>query len=466
MFSGTLPSLILPRVSQEKVFQDVTDMVKLAPTQSVTRGEVEIDLTFDKRKCPSSQEDENVSKNDERTKTQTVSADPSSYDATFELGFDDDDDDDTNSPGPFISIHEIRHDTTVRVVAVRDMDNGRALLRGRPMCIKIVPKSMDDIIARELKAYKALHRSSIDSWVPYVMRLEASLKEHNHLFFIMDLMDCDLLNVLESWDLGLRKFHRRKWVAQLVSKPSFILTEIPILLLPKTTGLSSIHAAGIIHRDLKPENIFVDFRFNVRIGDFGCSYTHPRGKAISRLGAYSYDLTGTWPYQAPEMLLNIDLPPAHKKKYSLQIDYWALGLIIFELEQNVNHPVCLFNDEDDLWEYINYRPIEHRGQSYFTFKGWNKRVSPSARPLIMGLIRPAPGHRFDYMQIRAHPYFLGPYGNMCNEFYGIEKHGKDLNSIPIGKDVPSERLKPSDSGDRDVFFPILLGPRKYQSRYF
>jgi serine/threonine protein kinase len=87
-----------------------------------------------------------------------------------------------------------------------------------------------------------------------------------------------------------------------------------------------------LHRDIKPENILLDFQKNVRIADFGCAFVSHDRKALNRLGEYSADICGTWPYQAPELLANQGKAPIDRKKYGMSIDYWALGCIIFEFE--------------------------------------------------------------------------------------------------------------------------------------
>ncbi|KAG6916638.1 hypothetical protein DXG01_006058 [Tephrocybe rancida] len=351
------------------------------------------------------------------TPTSTPTSTPSTSDSestsdesdSFSLSSSSSDDEDDEAfisgPGPFL-IRTLRDDTSARVVAVRDMDNGRALLKGRPMCMKIIKRSEDQAITRELKAYKALarERERTQGWAPYVMRLEAALEEVERLFFVMDLMACDLMDVLQNWGLEPRKRYRKQWVAQLV------------------TGLAAIHSAGIIHRDLKPENIFVDYRYNVRIGDFGCSFVNSTGRAISALGAYCDEFTGTWPYQAPEMVRNIILPAEKKKKYSLQVDWWALGLIVFELEQDVERPEPLFEKPSELWTYVRYQPLLNEGKTYLAWRGFDFELEEDAASLIMGMPDPIP---------------------------------TDLNAIPVGDDVPPDRLR--RHGPRDVFSPLTFG---------
>ncbi|KAF8062321.1 kinase-like domain-containing protein [Lyophyllum atratum] len=341
-------------------------------------------------------------------------------------------------PGPFLQICTIRQEVFSTVVAVRDMNGGRDLRRGRPMCLKIMRREEErEMLARELAAYVALSKAARGDWVPYVMRLEASLEEAYHVYFVMEMMDCDLMDVLTTWEPELRKIHRKQWVAQIA------------------TGLAAIHEAGIIHRDLKPENILVDFRFNVRIGDLGCSYTSPNGRAVHTFGKYCDEVIGTWPYMAPDVLSNKGRPCSEKIKYSLQVDYWALGLIIFELEQDVEEPMPLFAKEPDLWAYVRYRPVNYDGRSYLASKGFS--FGEDAESLILGLLRVTPHLRFGHLDIRRHKYFQGIHG--YSEFNNIEARGHALNQVPIGHDIPSDRLKPD--GVRAIYSPLAYDPEDH-----
>ncbi|KAG5652408.1 hypothetical protein H0H81_005102 [Sphagnurus paluster] len=357
-------------------------------------------------------------------------------------------------PGPFIHVRVIREEFYSRVVVVRDMQK---LDDRRLMCAKIMNKDRHGqlLAKRELKAYKALSAASEnhEEWVLYVMRLEAALEDTSHIYFMMELMNCDLMDVMMDWKLETRQFHRRKWVAQVA------------------TGLAAIHASGIIHRDLKPENILIDFRFNARITDFGCSFVDPGGKPVHAFGAYSDEPIGTWPYMAPEVLSlrnnSSKSSSGFLRKYSLPIDYWALGMIVFELECDFDRPeACvslttrqllfltasqsLFRTEHELWAFTKYRPIEHKGQSFF--ESMRKiTFQKDVESLLEGLLRPTPYMRFGDHELRRHPYFRNPHG--YNEFSDIERMGRALNRIPVGYDVPLDRLKPD--GTHEVHAPVV-----------
>lgn len=82
-----------------------------------------------------------------------------------------------------------------------------------------------------------------------------------------------------------------------------------ILLAPK-----HLHENNIIYRDLKPENILLDREGHIKLTDFGFS-------KIINISAFTQ--CGTPEYLAPEVILG--------QPYDHTIDYWALGVITFEM---------------------------------------------------------------------------------------------------------------------------------------
>ena len=83
--------------------------------------------------------------------------------------------------------------------------------------------------------------------------------------------------------------------------PSDLITDFVTQLL---SGVSFLHSKEIIHRDLKPLNIMIDDRKNLKIGDFGSSFSY--GNKYYDIFYLDEDETHqiqTLPYRAPEILL-------------------------------------------------------------------------------------------------------------------------------------------------------------------
>ena len=72
---------------------------------------------------------------------------------------------------------------------------------------------------------------------------------------------------------------------------------------------------AIIHRDIKPENILFCENGYIKLTDFGIARTWSPNNAT--------DTSGTPGYMAPEVI--------NAKPHGLVVDFWALGVIVFEL---------------------------------------------------------------------------------------------------------------------------------------
>jgi len=85
------------------------------------------------------------------------------------------------------------------------------------------------------------------------------------------------------------------------------------------SAFAHMHERKIAYRDLKPENLVLNSLGFVKIVDFGLA------KKI--FSGQTYTFCGTPDYLAPEVILN--------EGYDWAVDYWALGVLIYEMAAGV-----------------------------------------------------------------------------------------------------------------------------------
>lgn len=80
--------------------------------------------------------------------------------------------------------------------------------------------------------------------------------------------------------------------------------------------LDYLHCHHIVYRDLKPENVVLDVEGKVHLIDLGLCKKLQSDHSTWSIG-------GTPTYIAPEII--------EKKRYSYSVDWWSLGIMMWEL---------------------------------------------------------------------------------------------------------------------------------------
>lgn len=134
-------------------------------------------------------------------------------------------------------------------------------------------------------------------------------EQSDELYMIMELMDSDLHQVIQSKQ-SLTENHFQHFMYQLLC------------------GLKYLHDHRIIHRDLKPGNILLTKDCRLRITDFGLSRERPKGSGEDPEEqveqAMTQHVVTRW-YRPPELMLCPD------GMYNYAVDLWSVGCIFAEM---------------------------------------------------------------------------------------------------------------------------------------
>ena len=150
-------------------------------------------------------------------------------------------------------------------------------------------------------------------------------------------------------------------------------------------ALQYLHDKNIIYRDLKPENILVDEKGYLRLTDFGMAKKLKNNeKAIS--------FCGTPEYLAPEIIAG--------QEYDQNIDWWSLGIIIYEMLCGV--PPFYLENLDKMYEMIQNTEVTFPSNIYLSYE---------AKDIIYKLLKKDVRERLGYVsgivEVKNHPFFKG-----------------------------------------------------------
>lgn len=134
---------------------------------------------------------------------------------------------------------------------------------------------------------------------PFILRLYQTFKDPKKLYMLLEFIQGgELFSVLHKANSdGVPDYHAKFYAIGV------------------TNALAYLHAKDIAYRDMKPENCLIDKDGYPKLVDFGFA------KVIT---GKSFTLCGTPEYLAPELVLG--------RGHNKAVDYWALGILIFEME--------------------------------------------------------------------------------------------------------------------------------------
>lgn len=207
---------------------------------------------------------------------------------------------------------------------------------------------------------------------PFVLKLYTTFKDEKCLYMLLELIQGGELFTLLRTSGGRISGRRARFYASCV-----------------LDALLYLHSKQIIYRDLKPENLLIDKDGYIRVVDFGFA---------KKVTSKTYTLCGTPEYLAPELV--------SQKGHDRSIDYWALGVLIYEMLEGrspFTDPGVSPEDEQEYQKIIFNNIL--RGSYEFT-----ERFSSAGKSIVRRLLRSRPAERLGMGEgggddIRAHKWF-------------------------------------------------------------
>jgi len=173
----------------------------------------------------------------------------------------------------------------------------------------ITESGLQDHVLQEMRVMRRIDH-------PYIAKLYSALQDNLYIYFVLEL--------LQGGEVFTHLRNRGKLSEQAAR---FYAATV-------VYAFTTIHSQKIAYRDLKPENLVMDSEGFVKLVDFGLAKQLLSGK--------TWTLCGTPDYLAPEIILN--------EGHDLAVDYWALGILIFEMV--VGSPPFYGDDPMEVYEKI------------------------------------------------------------------------------------------------------------------
>ncbi|KAH6917680.1 AGC/NDR protein kinase [Coprinopsis sp. MPI-PUGE-AT-0042] len=245
---------------------------------------------------------------------------------------------------------------------------------------------------------------------PWLVRLLYAFQDPEHVYLAMEYVPGGDFRTLLNNSGVLKEEHARFYISEMFA------------------AVDELHKLGYIHRDLKPENFLVDGTGHVKLTDFGLATGALNPKRIESLkikldnvkdnaiihrstierrsiyrsirnadARYADSIVGSPDYMAPEVLRG--------RSYTLAVDYWSLGCILFEFL--AGFPPFSGSTPEETWTNLkNWQKVLRRPE-YDRPEDLIFNLSDVAWDAVTRFI--ASSHtRFSHMsEVKDHPFFEG-----------------------------------------------------------
>lgn len=160
---------------------------------------------------------------------------------------------------------------------------------------------------------------------PFLVGLHSCFQNDSRLFFVIEFV--------RGGDLMYHMQRRRRLPE---TEAQFYAAEISL-------ALDFLHMRGIIYRDLKLDNVLLDHEGHIKLTDYGMC------KEGIKKGEKTTTFCGTPNYISPELLRG--------DEYDFSVDWWALGVLLYEMLAGKSPFDTQDSSEDALFQTILEKTI-------------------------------------------------------------------------------------------------------------
>ena len=200
---------------------------------------------------------------------------------------------------------------------------------------------------------------------PFLIKIEKCFKDNSNLYM-----------VLEYVSGGEMFTHLRKKGRYSEDIARFYACQIVL-------AFEYLHYLRIIYRNLIPENILFSSDGYIKLADFGLA------KIVDH-AAYTKSLCGTPEYIAPEIIAG--------KGYNREVDWWALGVLIYEMIVGVPP----FTNEDNIKTYSQI--IQNNLEIPSSF---SQNLSNVVTSFLQTHVSKRLGSKYDAFEVKTSEWFKG-----------------------------------------------------------
>ncbi|XP_077435726.1 protein kinase C zeta type [Vanacampus margaritifer] len=341
------------------------------------------------------------------------------------------------------------------VLGLGDFDLIRVIGRGSYAKVLLVRlKKNDQVYAMKVVKKELVHDDEDIDWVqtekhvfeqastnPFLVGLHSCFQTESRLFLVIEYVN--------GGDLMFHMQRQRKLPEE---HARFYAAEICI-------ALNFLHEKGIIYRDLKLDNVLLDHDGHIKLTDYGMC------KEGIRPGDTTSTFCGTPNYIAPEILRGED--------YGFSVDWWALGVLMFEMMAG-RSPFDIITDNPDmnteeyLFQVILEKPIRIP-----------RSLSVKAASVLKGFLNKDPKERLGcqvqtgFTDIKSHTFFRSidweqlekkemtpPFMPQISDDYGLENFDTQFTNEPVQLTPDDEsvikRIDQSEFEGFEYINPLLL----------